>query len=107
MPIVSPPVEVTTTAITTGSINGDGIFDVLIKAVRLHLAEEYDSGRLTGTEYAQVYSAALVATLGQSIQFALSKDAVGYNVEQLAAQTALVVEQTEVLEKTQNFVPLK
>jgi hypothetical protein len=55
--------------LTEGAINGAGIFDTLIRTVKLHLQEEYDQGRISGKEYSTVYLGALAAVLQQSVSY--------------------------------------
>ena len=82
--------DITITDITTGAIDGDGVFDKLMASVRLHIQEEYDNGRIKGTDYANVYLGAVQAVLGQSIQYAMQE-------EQTEAQVDLVIAQKDEL----------
>ena len=54
---------------------GDGYFDDLMESINLHLKGQYNSGRITGTQYAQVYTSLFQAALSQSMQFAMGKRA--------------------------------
>ena len=58
--------------LTTQSIDGVGVFDVLMKTTKLHLKEEYEAGRITGQEYATVYIEAMNNVMQQSVQFLLN-----------------------------------
>ncbi len=58
-----------TAILTDKTLAGDGVFDILMQATKLHLMEEYDSGRITGKEYSTVYLGALNAVLAQSIGY--------------------------------------
>ena len=112
----------------SGTLTGDGVFDVLMIAGREHLKREYEAGRITGNMFAEVYIATMQSAMQQATMFTLSKDRIGYEIENLikqndltAEQIALIVaqteatiankllteEQTRVLEKTQNFQPLR
>lgn len=71
---------VTVDQITNGST---GTLDVLMKTIGSHLDTQFQSKRISGETYSEVYLGALTAVIGQSIQFALS-------VEQNNAQTALI-----------------
>jgi len=53
---------------------GTGILDVLIEKIDTRLQEQFDAGRITGSDFAVVYSQALVQVLQSSIQFLLQKD---------------------------------
>lgn len=77
------------TDITTGIVDGTGIFDKLMASVKAHIHDEYDNGRIKGPEYSQVYLGAIQAVLNQSVQFALQE-------KQTEAQVDLLVEQKKV-----------
>lgn len=66
--------ELTDLTNATDGDNGTGSFDVLYQAMQRHLQEQYDAGRITGTDYATVYLGALQTTMSQSIQFLLIKE---------------------------------
>lgn len=72
--------------LTDGNINGNGVFDVLMRSMAAHLQKELDAGRINGTDFSDVYTALASNTMTQSIQFLLSKDS-------SAAQADLVREQ--------------
>lgn len=103
--------------ITTGSIDGTGAFDVLMRTVGLHLTNEYAQGRITGDRYAQSYTEAMIATLDQATRFVVSSaqtsandaliqaqidkiykeiEVMGVQMDQIEAQTALANKQTEL-----------
>ena len=56
-------------SLTTGSIDGSGTFDALMKSVSSHLDSQYSKGRILGTDYAQSYIQILNATLEASIRY--------------------------------------
>jgi hypothetical protein len=72
--------------ITSGSLNGTGVFDSLMRAVKVHLDQEYSKNRFSGEDYSTLYMGAMNAVLQQSIQYALTK-------EQSEGQAALLVAQ--------------
>ncbi len=53
---------------------GTGILDVLIEKFEARIQEQYDSGRLTGSEFASVYAQGYADILKSAIQFLLQKD---------------------------------
>ena len=95
LPEVTP---ITVNDITTGSVNGTGIFDKLMQTVAAQLLNEFQADRITKTDYGQVYLAALNATMQQAIQFALSKDQAALQAATLAAQYELIALQKAQLE---------
>ena len=76
--------------LTTERLDGSGVFDVLMRATKVHLAEEYDNSRITGNEYATVYLGALTAVLQTSIQYMLQE----HQIRKLHAEIGLVRQQT-------------
>ena len=81
--------DIVITDITTGIIDGTGIFDKLMASVKTHIHDEYDNGRIKGPEYSQVYLGAIQAVLSQSVQYVLQE-------KQTEAQVDLLVEQKKI-----------
>lgn len=85
--------QIELTDLTNGSIvnqewQGTGVFDTLMSAVNKNIEVQYNKGRITGSDYAQVYTQSLQATLQQSVEFLLRKDLVEAQVE-IARQQAI------------------
>jgi hypothetical protein len=59
------------TDLTTGKVDGIGVFDKLMAATKPHIKAEYDSGRIKGAEYSQVYLGAVQSAMSNSIEFLL------------------------------------
>ena len=104
------PIEVSTLTptapsvdkLTTVSMTGEGVFDVLMQAVKLHLTEEYDNNRIVGKEYSQVYLGALTAVMQQSVAYLLNSS----QVDQINAQIGLIRQQIATeLAKTDDVIP--
>ena len=66
--------KVDITNLTHATIDGNGVFDVLMRTVNAHLQKEWAANRLKGTEYSTVYLGALESTMNTSLQFLLAKD---------------------------------
>lgn len=66
--------------ITTGDVDGTGIFDSLMRSVNSHLTEQFEKGRITGSDFASVYTAAINATLEQAIKLASEKQLMPYEI---------------------------
>lgn len=60
--------------LTTGTADGTGTFDILMRSVTNRLADEYAQGRITGADYSSVYLGSMTEVLGQSVAFLLEKD---------------------------------
>ena len=85
-------VKVSNEDVTTGEIDGNGTFDVLMRSISKHLSKEYGAGRITGGEYTKAYTALVEAGLSQAVQFVLQKEQVFWQNQlgQLQAITALI-----------------
>ena len=86
--------------LTTGSLTGTGVFDVLLQTLRLHLDREFTSGRITGTAYATVYSQALTSFLGQATAYCLSKAKLALELQQMQEQVVLLQKQQDQITAT-------
>jgi hypothetical protein len=87
--------------LTTGSLTGTGVFDVLLQTLRLHLDREFTSGRITGTAYATVYSQALTSFLGQATAYCLSKAKLALELKQMQEVIELTqLQQTKLIADT-------
>ena len=67
------PVKIEFTEVTTGDIEGNGVFDQLMRISKLHIKEEYESQRITGGEYAELYLGIMQVNIQQSIDFVLRR----------------------------------
>ena len=90
--LVPDPVPVITIAdlTTVDKKDGTGTFDVLMRAVKEHMADEYTQGRIQGAEYSTVYLGALQQTMQQSIAFLLQKDKQSYELQLLQLQAEML-----------------
>jgi hypothetical protein len=80
--------------LTTAEIDGTGVFDILMKANKAHLDQEYSKNRIKGSEYATVYLGSLQSVLQTAVAFLLEKDKLALEVELLEQQ--VLVAQAEV-----------
>lgn len=60
--------------LTQANIDGSGIFDVLMRANKVHLEAEFAKGRIKGTEYATVYLGSLEAVMRTSLEFLVQRE---------------------------------
>ena len=95
LPDITP---VTIDDITQGSVTGTGIFDKLMATVAAQLQAEFQADRITKSDYGQVYVSALNNTLGQAIQFLLTKDQAALQAATLAAQYEKIALEKDILE---------
>lgn len=85
--------EIPVSLLTEASLTGTGVFDVLMKATKAHLDEEYTKNRIRGTEYSQVYLGSLTQILQTATQFLLENRKAALEAELLQAQIDLAVVQ--------------
>lgn len=78
--------EILLSSLTEATLDGTGVFDVLMTATKGHLDEEYKKNRIKGPEYSSVYLGSIEAILQQSVLFLLSKDKSKYEADLIAAQ---------------------
>lgn len=87
--------------LTGATVEGSGVFDVLMRAVKAHLEEEFLKSRIKGPEYATVYLGGLEQVMTIALQFLLAKQKADLEAQLITqqilhtiAQTALVNQQT-------------
>lgn len=66
--------KVSIAELTNRQIGGTGVFDALMDAMSVHLKDQFEKDRITGREYADVYTAALQGAMGQAVSFLMGKD---------------------------------
>ena len=93
--------EITLADLTSGAVDGTGVFDQLLLRVEKSLDREFKKNRINATDYSKVYTSALSDTLTQSLQFLLSKQASDKQADLLDAQ-ARQVEQGILNDKVNN-----
>lgn len=81
-------IAITDVTNSTHTTDGTGIFDVLIQTVERHIEDQYQKGRLSGTDYANVYLGAMQTVLQQAIQFTLTE-------QQASNEAALIAEKID------------
>ena len=90
--------SINTTDLTQATLEGNGIFDVLMKANKAHLESEFQKGRIKGPEYSTVYLGSLTQVMQTALQFLLSKEKTGLENLVLEKQIALADAQTREVE---------
>lgn len=67
--------KLTNDDLTSGTLEGAGTFDALMRGFKVHLKEEYNQSRITGAEYTKAYTALVESAMGQGVQYLLGRDA--------------------------------
>ena len=86
--------EIKLADLTTGKIDGSGVFDELMKAVQVRLDAEYSKSTIRGAEYSKVYLGAMESAMAQSISFLLSREKAGNEADLILEQILLAKENT-------------
>lgn len=97
---VSPTLSVSD--ITSGSVNGSGVFDTLMGSVAAHLQDQFDIGRITATEFSAVYLEALKHTLTVSVEVTFQKEKQAYELTILERQIQLQDEELKLAKLNQD-----
>ena len=96
---------ITVTDLTTGVVDGSGVFDGLMKATNAHIQVEYQKNRIKGSEYATVYLGAMQSVMSQSLQLLLTQQKVDLEAQLLAKQLESEnLRQAQLTEQTSNLV---
>jgi hypothetical protein len=77
------------TDLTQSTLDGTGVFDVLMRATKAHLEAEYNKNRIKGAEYATVYLGSLEPVLRTSLDFLLQKQKIALEAQLLEQQIIL------------------
>lgn len=80
---------VTLAKLTTGTTAGAGVFDVLMRSVKVQLDAEYAANRIKGSEYATVYLGSLQAVLQTSLQMVLAQEKTNLEIQVLEKELLL------------------
>lgn len=98
--------------LTDATLEGDGVFDVLMRANKAHLDAEYAKDRIKGAEYATVYLGSLESVMSTSLQFLLQREKIALEAELMAQQVEIAKIQLlktqvelEILRASQAKVP--
>lgn len=95
------------------TLGGTGAFDVFMTAMDKHLEREFKGNRITGSQYAEVYTAVANQVMAQAVGFTLQKDQARWQaiiaqmqarIAEIQATEALIkLEQTKIEAANANF----
>ena len=98
--------------LSTATIEGTGAFDVLMRATKAHLEDEFKKGRIKGPEYSTVYLGSLDRVMQTGLAFLLSSRKESLEADLLAKQIELAGVEVQkamvelaILEASQNKIP--
>lgn len=76
--------------LTIHGTEGEGVFDQMMEAVSKLLQDQYDKGRIRGTDYANVYLGAMQWAMQQAVTFLLQKQIQEKSADKIDAEVALL-----------------
>jgi hypothetical protein len=77
------------TDLTQATLEGSGVFDVLMRANKAHLEAEFAKGRIKGAEYATVYLGSLTQVMQTALGFLLAKEKTDLEAQLIQKQIQL------------------
>lgn len=84
--------------LTTAEVEGTGNFDEVMRAVKAHINEQYESDRITGSNYSTVYLGALTQALETTSMFTLQAPKVTQEIRLLEEQVKHAERNTALIE---------
>ena len=66
--------------------SGSGVFDKLMNAINGNILVQYESGRIKGPEYAQVYLGSMQTAVVEAMKFMLTKEQIAKDLDLKQAQ---------------------
>lgn len=84
-----PITPITLADLTAATVAGNGVFDVLMRANKAHLEQEFTQNRIKGPEYATVYLGSLDRVLQTAVTFLLEKDKTALEAQLVEQQILL------------------
>jgi hypothetical protein len=88
---------ITTASLTSGAIDGQGVFDILMQANKAHIEAEFNKGRITGPDYSTVYLGMVQASMQAAISFLVQRDKISLENDLLQEQINNAVLEGKVL----------
>lgn len=77
------------TELTETTLEGNGVFDALMRASKAHLEDQYDKGAIRGPEYATVYLGQLESSMQTALAFLTQRQRIDLEAKLLELQIQL------------------
>lgn len=84
---------ITIAQLSTATLDGSGVFDVLMRAMKQHLEGEFSKNRIKGPEYATVYLGSLESVMRTALEFVMQNQKASLEATLLEKQILLVTQQ--------------
>ena len=85
--------EILISDLTQSKLDGDGVFDVLMRATKAHLDREHQQHRITGPEYSTVYLGSIQQVMQTSLEFLIQRKRIALEESLLEQQVLLTAAQ--------------
>ena len=86
---------INTADLTTQVIDGTGTFDALMHTVKLHLQEEFDASRISGSDYTTAYIQLMGTAMQVAVQYAVSKPESDAKVAEMVATLPYTISRSQ------------
>lgn len=80
---------------------GTGVFDELMKAINGNIMVQYESGRIKGPEYAEVYLGSMQTAIAEAMKFMLNKKQIEKGLE--AQDVSIAISEVQLAENTEKW----
>lgn len=91
--------------LTTIDLQGSGVWDKLLRNMRVQLNDQFEKNRITGPTYGQVYAATYESTLQAAITLLLAKERQALEIKQLELQNQLTQAQIDQINDQMQKTP--
>ena len=101
---VTTPATIDVSDLTSGAVNGSGVFDQLMRGVNAQLDKQFKADRITGSEYAAIYTEAIKQVLATSSSVLFEKAKQAYELTLLDLQVDAAREDLKIAKINQEKV---
>ena len=91
--------------LTTIDLQGSGVWDKMLRNMRVQLSDQFEKNRITGPTYGQVYAATYESTLQAAITLLLAKERQALEIKQLELQNQLTQAQIDQINDQMQKTP--
>lgn len=91
--------------LTTIDLQGSGVWDKMLRNMRVQLNDQFEKNRITGPTYGQVYAATYESTLQAAITLLLAKERQALEIKQLELQNQLTQAQIDQINDQMQKTP--
>lgn len=91
--------------LTTIDLQGSGVWDKMLRNMRVQLNDQFEKNRITGPTYGQVYAATYESTLQAAITLLLAKERQALEIKQLDLQNQLTQAQIDQIHDQMQKTP--